>query len=98
VPDIAFAFWRANLLLSADELGISERMFYRWKCKVAGIGVAELRRLQHVEDENRRLKQLVAHLILDRQMRQEALRKGVSERQARVAVRESRRWRAHIWD
>jgi putative transposase len=58
------------------KLGISEKTFYRWKRKYAGIGVAELRRLRQVEDENRRLKQLVADLTLDRQMLQEALRKN----------------------
>jgi len=58
------------------KLGISEQTFYRWKRKYAGIGVAELRRLRQVEDENRRLKQLVADLTLDRQMLQEAPRKN----------------------
>jgi len=58
------------------KLGVSEQTFYRWKRKYAGIGVAELRRLRQVEDENRRLKQLVADLTLDRQMLQEALRKN----------------------
>jgi len=42
--------------------GVSEQTFYRWKRKYAGIGVAELRRLRRVEDENRRLKQLVARV------------------------------------
>lgn len=58
------------------KLGISEQTFYRWKRKYAGIGVAELRQLRQVEDENRRLKQLVADRTLDRQMLQEALRKN----------------------
>lgn len=58
------------------KLGISEQTFYRWQRKFAGIGVAELRRLRQVEDENRRLKQLVADLTLDRRMLQEALRKN----------------------
>jgi putative transposase len=58
------------------KIGISEQTFYRWKRKYAGIGVAELRRLRQVEDENRRLKQLVADLTLDRQMLQEALSKN----------------------
>ncbi len=57
------------------KLGVSEQTFYRWKRKFAGMGVAELRRLRQVEDENRRLKQLVADLTLDKQMLQEALRK-----------------------
>jgi len=58
------------------KLGISEQTFYRWKRKFAGMGIAELRRLRQVEEENRRLKQLVADLTLDRQMLQEALRKN----------------------
>ena len=57
------------------KLGIAEQTFYRWKRKFAGMGIAELRRLREVEDENRRLKQLVADLTLDKQMLQEALRK-----------------------
>ncbi len=55
------------------KLGVSEQTFYRWKRKFAGMGVAELRRLRQVEDENRRLTQLVADLTLDKQMLQEAL-------------------------
>jgi putative transposase len=51
------------------KLGVSEQTFYRWKRKFAGMGVAELRRLRQLEDENRRLKQLVADLTLDRHMR-----------------------------
>jgi putative transposase len=48
------------------KLGVSEQTFSRWKRKFAGMGVAELRRLRQLEDENRRLKQLVADLTLDR--------------------------------
>jgi putative transposase len=44
------------------KLGISEQTFSRWKRKDAGIGVAELRRLRQVEDEHRRLNQLVARV------------------------------------
>lgn len=58
------------------KLGITEQTYYRWKRKFAGMGIAELRRLREVEDENRRLKQLVADLTLDKQMLQEALRKN----------------------
>ncbi len=39
---------------------VSEATFYRWKKKFAGIGVAELRRLKQLEEENRKLKQWVA--------------------------------------
>jgi putative transposase len=55
------------------KLGIAEQTFYRWKKRHAGLGVAELRRLRQVEDENRRLKRLVADLTLDKQMLQDAL-------------------------
>ncbi len=57
------------------KLGISEQTFYRWKKQFAGMGVAELRRLRQLEDENRQLKQLVADLTLDKHMLQEVLRK-----------------------
>ncbi len=57
------------------KLGISEQTFYRWKKKFAGMGVAELRRLRQLEEENRQLKQLVADLTLDKPMLQEVLRK-----------------------
>jgi putative transposase len=57
------------------KLGISEQTFYRWKRKFAGMGVAELRRLRQLEEENRKLKQLVAGLTLDKHMLQEVVRK-----------------------
>jgi len=57
------------------KMEISEVTFYRWKKKYAGMGVAELRRLKQLEDENRRLKRLVADLTLDKQMLQDALSK-----------------------
>jgi len=57
------------------KLGISEQTFYRWKKKYAGMGVAEVRRLKQLEDENRRLKRLVADLTLDKQMLQDVLSK-----------------------
>ena len=57
------------------EMGVSEQTFYRWKKKYAGMGIAELRRLKQLEDENRKLKQLVADLSLDKHMLQEVLRK-----------------------
>jgi putative transposase len=54
---------------------ISEVTFYRWKKKYAGMGVSELRRLRQLDEENRRLKRLVADLTLDKQMLQDALSK-----------------------
>ena len=56
-------------------LGISEATFYRWKKKYSGMGIAELRRLKVLEGENRKLKQLVADLSLDKAMLQDILRK-----------------------
>jgi len=54
-------------------LGVSEQTFYRWKKQFAGLGVAELRRLQTLEEENRKLKQLVADLSLDKKTLQDVL-------------------------
>ena len=57
------------------EHSISEATFYNWKSKYGGLGVAELRRLRQLEDENNRLKQIVADLTLDKQMLQDVLKK-----------------------
>ena len=76
---IAFALRQAESGTPVAEIirkmGISEVTFYRWKKKFAGMGVSELRRLKQLEDENRRLKRLVADLTLDKQMLQDVLRK-----------------------
>jgi putative transposase len=45
--------------------GISETTFYKWKDKYGGLTVSEMRRLRELEQENRRLKQIVAELTLD---------------------------------
>jgi putative transposase len=57
--------------------GVSDATFYAWKKKYAHLGVSELRRLRQVEEENSRLKRLVADLSLDKHMLSEALRKKV---------------------
>ncbi len=76
---IAFALRQAEGGAPVGEvcrkMGISENTFYRWKRKFFGMGVAELRRLKQLEEENRRLKQLVADLALDKVMLQDVLRK-----------------------
>ena len=76
---IAFALRQAESGTPVGEvcrkMGIAEQTFYRWKRKYAGMGVAELRRLKQLEEENRRLKQLVADLALDKVMLQDVLRK-----------------------
>ena len=57
------------------KLGVSEPTFYRWKRKFAGLGISEIRRLKQLEDENRRLKQVVADLTLDKAMLQDVARR-----------------------
>jgi len=56
-------------------LGVSEQTFYRWKKKFGAMGVAEVRRLKQLEDENAKLKRLVADLSLDKAILQDVLRK-----------------------
>ena len=58
-------------------MGISEATFYIWKKKYAHLGVSELRQLRSLEDENARLKRLVADRSLDKHILTEALRKKV---------------------
>ena len=49
------------------QIGVSEATFYIWKKKYAHLGVSELRRMRQLEEENRRLKQLLADTMLDNQ-------------------------------
>jgi len=74
---IAFALRQAESGTSVTEItrkmGISEPTFYRWKKKYAGLGIAEVRRLKQLEEENRKLKQLVADLSLDKRMLQDVV-------------------------
>jgi putative transposase len=57
------------------KLGISEQTFYRWKQKYGGMEVSDARRLKALEEENRRLKKLVADQALDMQILKEVLAK-----------------------
>jgi putative transposase len=59
------------------KMGITEQTFYRWKKQYGGMGVGELRRLRLLEEENRKLKQLVADLSLDKHILQDVLSKKV---------------------
>ena len=59
------------------QLEVSDATFYAWKGKYAHLGVSELRRLRQVEEENSRLKRLVADLSLDKHMLSDALRQQV---------------------
>ncbi len=58
-------------------MGVGEATFYRWKKKFAGMGVAEVLRLRQLEEENRKLKNLVADLSLDKAMLQDVLSQTV---------------------
>jgi len=60
----------------ARELGVSEATLYTWKSKYGGMEVNEARRLKELEEENRRLKQLVADLSLDREALRGVIRKN----------------------
>jgi len=59
------------------QLGISDATFCVWTKRFAHLGVSELRKLRSLEEEDRRLKQVVADLTLDKHMLSEALRKNV---------------------
>jgi putative transposase len=76
---IAFALKQAETGTRVAEvcrkMGISEATFYNWKKKYGGLGVSELRRLNQLEEENQRLKRMVADLSLDKQMLQDVLSK-----------------------
>lgn len=58
------------------EYGISDATFYRWKAQYGGLEVSQLRRLRQLEEENRRLKHLVADLTLDNQALKELTTKN----------------------
>ena len=77
---IAFALLQAESGVPVVEIcrkvEVSEATFYRWKKKFAGMGVAELRRLKQLEEENRKLKQWVADLSLDKRMLQDVVKKS----------------------
>lgn len=74
---IAFALRQAETGTPVKEvirkMGIAEQTFYRWKKLYGGLGPSEVRRLRQLEEENRRLKQMVADLSLDKYMLQDVL-------------------------
>jgi len=78
---IVFALHQAELGTPVVEvtrkMGISEQTFYRWKKQYGGFGPGELRRLRQLEEENSRLKRMVADLSLDKAMLQDVLSKKV---------------------
>ena len=78
---IAFALKQAETGTPVAEvlrrIGISEQTFYRWKKLYGGLGTGELRRLKQLEEENQRLKKLVADLSLDKEMLQDVIRRKI---------------------
>jgi putative transposase len=56
-------------------MGISDATFYKWKQKYAGLGPSELKKLKQLEEENSKLKRLVADLSLDKAMLQDVVSK-----------------------
>ena len=76
---IAFALRQSETGTRVEEicrqLGVSQATFFNWKKKFGGMGVAELRKLRQLEEENAQLKKLVADLSLDKQMLQDVIKK-----------------------
>lgn len=79
MEQISFALLRADTGTAVEEVcrkvGISQATFYAWKKKCAGVVVSDLRRMRQLEEENLKLKQLVADLSLVKVMLQDVLRK-----------------------
>ena len=57
------------------KVGVTEQTYYRWKAKYAGLEVDQVRQMAQLQEENLRLKQLVAELTLDKAMLQDVLSK-----------------------
>jgi putative transposase len=76
---IVFAIKQAESGITVEEvcrkLGVSQQTFYNWKKKYGGLDPTELRRLRQLEEENNKLKKIVAELSLDKQMLQDVLKK-----------------------
>jgi putative transposase len=76
---IAMALRQAEAGTPVEEicrkLGVSSATFFRWKKLYGSLGVPELRELRQLREENKKLKQLVADLSLDKTILQEAMRK-----------------------
>ena len=74
---IAFILRQANEGTPAAEVcrktGISDATFYKWRKRYGGLTPSEVKRMRQLEDENNRLKKLVADLSLDRAMLQDVL-------------------------
>lgn len=78
---IAFALKQAETGTRIDEIcrkmGISDATFYNWRQKYGGLGPSELRKLKQLEEENSKLKRIIADLSLDKAMLQDVLSKKI---------------------
>lgn len=76
---IAFAIKQSESGVTVEEicrkLGVSQQTFYNWKKKYGGLDPTELRRLRQLEEENAKLKKIVADLSLDKKMLHDVLKK-----------------------
>ena len=76
---IAFALKQAELGTPVEDvcrkLGIAEQTFYRWKKRYAGMMPSDMKKMKQLEEENAKLKKLVADLSLDKVMLQDVLSK-----------------------
>jgi len=76
---IAFILKQAEDGTSVEDVcrkaGISQQTYYRWRKKYAGLMPSEVRRLKQLEEENARLKRMVADLSLDKDMLQDVIRR-----------------------
>jgi putative transposase len=66
---------REGLRLRGQSADVSQATFFRWKARYGDLGTPEVRRLRLLEEENQKLKQLVADLSLDKKMLQDVLAK-----------------------
>ena len=78
---IAFALQQAEGGTSVNEvcrkIGVSQATFFRWKKVYGGLMPSEVRKLRTLEEENRRLRKLVADLTLDKEMLQDVIRRKI---------------------
>jgi len=63
-----------NLAAACKEVGTTEQSYYRWRKEYGGLGVDQAKRFKQLEDENSRLKKLVADLSLEKQVLQDIAR------------------------
>jgi putative transposase len=78
---IAFALQQAEGGTSVEEvcrkMGVSQATFFRWKRVYGGLMPSEVRKLRTLEEENRRLRKLVADLTLNKEMLTEVIKKKI---------------------